>query len=137
MPRSRERDRAGARRAGPGPGGVFARAERPSGLAFTREGVALVAESGPGRILRVHPDGRTERFAEGLRAPEGIAIGPSRDLYVAEPQAGRVSRIGSDGARQIVAEGLSEPRNPVFDAYGQLLVAESGTGRIIRFMGDF
>jgi sugar lactone lactonase YvrE len=122
---------------GPGPGSVFARAERPAGVAFTREGVALVAENGPGRILRVHPDGRTERFAEGLHAPEGIAIGPSGDLYVAEPRAGRVSRIGPDGARQNVAEGLSDPRNPVFDAFGQLFVAESGTGRIIRFTGDF
>ncbi|HYB74584.1 MAG TPA: NHL repeat-containing protein [Candidatus Sulfotelmatobacter sp.] len=122
---------------GPGPGGVFARAERPYGLTFTREGVALVAENGPGRILRVHPDGRTERFAEGLHAPEGIAIGPSGDLYVAEPRAGRVSRIGPDGARQNVAEGLNDPRNPVFDAYGQLLVAESGSGRIIRLTGDF
>lgn len=122
---------------GPGPGRVFARAERPQGLAFTRDGVALVAENGPGRILRVLPDGRIERFAEGLQGPEGIAIGPSGDLYVAEPRAGRVSRIGPDGARQPVAEGLSDPRGPAFDAFGQLLVAETGAGRILRFTGDF
>jgi sugar lactone lactonase YvrE len=122
---------------GPGPGRVFARAERPHGLAFAREGVALVVEHGPGRILRVQPDGRTEPFAEGLQGPEGIAIGPSGDLYVAEARAGRISRIGPAGGRQTVAEGLSDPRNPAFDAFGQLFVAESGAGRVLRFTGDF
>ncbi len=116
---------------------VFVRAEGPYGLASQREGITLVAENGPGRILRVQPDGRTERLAEGLQGPEGIAVGPSGDLYVAETRAGRLSRIRPDGTRQTLVEGLSAPRGPVFDAYGQLFLSERGTGRILRFTGDF
>ena len=117
---------------------VLARASGPSGLAILPGGITLVAESGPGRIMRVYPDGRTEQFVHGLDGPWGLAVGPSGDLYVAETRGvGRLTRIRADGTRQTLAEGLNCPRGPVFDAYGQLFVSECGTGRILRFTGDF
>lgn len=121
----------------PRQGRVLARVQTPFGLVVTRDGVVLLAESGPGRILKVHPDGRAERWVEGLERPEGMAIGPSGDLYVVEPRAGRISRIRPDGSRQAVAEGLAGPRGPAFDAYGQLFVSETAAGRVLRFTGDF
>ncbi len=82
----------------------------------------------PGHLLAA-PEGRggatVERWAEGLSAPQGLAVDDKNNVYVVENRAGRVRRFaGRDGKQSTVfAEGLRAPSWALF-AGGTLYVAE-------------
>ena len=75
-------------------------------------------------------------FAEGLRGPRMMTLGPDGQVYVAERGAGRVLRLpdrDSDGVAEdaeVAAEGLEAPSSIDFYKDGSLYVGE--TTRILR-----
>jgi len=76
-------------------------------------------------------------YADRLRSPRMLSIGPDGELYVAERGAGRVIRLpdreadGQADGVEIVAEGLDSPSSLAFYRDGSLYVAE--TTRIVQF----
>ena len=75
-------------------------------------------------------------FAEGLKGPRMMTLGPDGQVYVAERGAGRVLRLpdrDSDGVAEdaeVAAEGLEAPSSIDFYKDGSLYVGE--TTRILR-----
>ncbi len=75
-------------------------------------------------------------FAESLRGPRMLALGPDGHLYVAERGADRILRLpdaDSDGRAdrlEVVAASLDNPSSLAFHPSGALYVAE--TGRVWR-----
>ena len=110
------------------------------GLAFVfREqlqpmfGINLDTGSG-GQVDLTVPDGYVaDVFAEGLRDPRFMAVGPDTTLFVAERGADRVIAIpdtGGDGAADEIVEvgsGYGGAHDVAFEADGSLLVAGQET----------
>jgi alkaline phosphatase len=72
-------------------------------------------------------------FAEGMAAPDGLAMNADAVLYVAEEKAGRVSRVDSYGRVTTVLENLRSPEGITFDSDGNLYVVEDvAGGRVIK-----
>lgn len=75
-------------------------------------------------------------FADGLRGPRMMAVGPDQVLYVAERNAGRILRLpdrNADGVSdgiEVAAENLSSPSSIAFYKDGSLYVGE--TTRVLR-----
>jgi glucose/arabinose dehydrogenase len=81
------------------------------------------------------PPGYTARvYAQGLVAPDGLAISPAGILHVAEEQAGRVSRIDAGGHVTPVLTGLDSPEGITFSPQtGALYVVEDvEDGRLVE-----
>ena len=76
-------------------------------------------------------------YAQGLKGPRMMTVGPDGQLYVAERGAGRILRLpdqNQDGLAdqvEVVAEGLESPSSLAFYSDGSLYVGE--TTRILRF----
>jgi glucose/arabinose dehydrogenase len=77
-------------------------------------------------------------YADGLKDPRMMAVGPDGGVYVAERGAGRILRlVDEDGEGQldrseVVAEGLNSPSSLAFHQDGSLYVGE--TTRILRLL---
>ena len=90
----------------------------------------------PAEPIRLPPGFGISLFAEGLRNPRMMALGPDGQLYVAERGAGRVVRLpdaDADGVADridVVAEGLNAPSSIAFYQDGSLYVGE--TTRVLR-----
>jgi glucose/arabinose dehydrogenase len=90
----------------------------------------------PEQPITLPPGFGISRFAEGLRDPRMMTVGPDGDLYVAERGAGRIVRLpdrDGDGVSDeviAVAEGLRSPSSLDVHADGSLYVGE--TTRILR-----
>jgi len=78
-------------------------------------------------------------FAEGLRGPRMMTLGPDGEVYVAERGAGRILRLpdrDGDGVAdgiEVAAEGLDAPSSIDFYQDGSIYVGE--TTRVLR-LGD-
>ena len=76
-------------------------------------------------------------FAQGLRGPRMLALGPDGHIYVAERGAGRIVRLpdrDGDGVAdriEVVADELDAPSSIAFYLDGTLYVGE--TTRVLRF----
>ncbi|HSF80734.1 MAG TPA: PQQ-dependent sugar dehydrogenase [Anaerolineales bacterium] len=76
-------------------------------------------------------------YADRIRSPRMLAIGPDGELYAAERGAGRIIRLpdrdgdGQADGVEVVADGLNGPSSLAFYQDGSLYVAE--TTRILRF----
>ncbi|HET7357914.1 MAG TPA: hypothetical protein VFJ09_14690 [Nocardioidaceae bacterium] len=108
----------------------------PSGLAATRNDL-WVADQATGKVWQVVSAGTVlthpKLVAEGLRAPEGMAVDRDGSLLVVEAGAGRVSRIDpATGHVTTVAGGLqlglqgSSGAPPTW-ALSSVVVAKNGT----------
>ncbi|HVM66019.1 MAG TPA: SMP-30/gluconolactonase/LRE family protein [Acidimicrobiales bacterium] len=99
-------------------------------------------------LLRVHPDGRAGTVADGMMAPNGMALtDDGRVLVVAEPGGGRLSRftVTADGGltdRRLVplpkAAGADHvtPDGICLDATGAVWAADPMGRRVIRVLPD-
>ncbi len=120
--------------------------EVPWGIAFTRDGGALVSERNSGRIVRISPKGRLSSYGRvsGVAAPRGIgeggllgiALAPGDDdtlfAYLTSDSDNRVVRVSLDNGRvgrpRAVLTGIPTSTHHhggrlLFDAEGQLLVS--------------
>lgn len=103
------------------------------GVALSRDGVAIVAELGAGRVLAVGLDG-VEELASGLEAPTGVTIAPDGACFVSEAAAGRIVEIGSRGVSTVV-DGLVRPQGIV--AVGRTLyIADAGARTVVAVDRD-
>jgi len=90
----------------------------------------------PNDIVNLPPKFGISVFAEGLRGPRMMTLGPDGQIYVAERGAGRIVRLPDrdrDGVADRVetaAEGLDAPSSIDFYRDGSLYVGE--TTRVLR-----
>jgi len=90
----------------------------------------------PADTLNLPPGFGVSTFAQGLRDPRMMALGPDGQLYVAERGAGRIVRLpdrDGDGVAdgvEVVAEGLDAPSSIAFYQDGSLYAGE--TKRVLR-----
>jgi len=90
----------------------------------------------PADIVSLPPGFGISTFAQGLRDPRMMALGPDGQLYVAERGAGRIVRLpdrDGDGVAddvEVVAEGLDAPSSMAFYQDGSLYAGE--TKRVLR-----
>ncbi|WP_303812828.1 SMP-30/gluconolactonase/LRE family protein [Sandarakinorhabdus limnophila] len=125
----------------------------PEGPVAMADGSVLVVEIRPGRITRIHPDGRKETVATPGGGPNGMAIGPDGALYVCnnggfewyeqdgillpgnaatDYTTGRIERIDiATGAVTRLYDScdghkLSGPNDIVFDAHGGFYFTDLG-----------
>jgi hypothetical protein len=78
----------------------------PTGLALDRTGVLYVSCRHDGAIFRVTPDGRAQRWIEGMGTATGIAFDHLDNLYVGD-RSGTIFKISPD--RQIFVFATLEP----------------------------
>ncbi len=113
----------------------------PNYPVFDSRGRLWVSDSGgweesAGAIVRIDPDGATERVADGLRFANGLAI--SGDwLYAVESAWPRVIRLPLDGgeAEPVVELERVVPDGLAFDAAGGLWIGCWQPNRVYRFAG--
>ncbi len=118
----------------------------PWGIAFTRDGGALVSERNSGRIVRISPKGRLSSYGRirGVAAPTGvgeggllgIALAPGDDdtlfAYLTSASDNRIVRVSVDNGRvgrpRAVLTGIPTSTHHhggrlLFDPDGQLVVS--------------
>jgi sugar lactone lactonase YvrE len=78
----------------------------PTGLALDRSGVLYVSCRSDGSIFRVTPDGRAQRWIEGMGIATGLAFDGEDNLYVGD-RSGTIFKIGPD--RQVFVFATLEP----------------------------
>jgi YYY domain-containing protein len=136
------------------PKGEFVRQIRgdlygPRGMAFRKDGSALLADTGNSRLVLFDKDGVVIDTWGGLGSaprqfmgPVGIAIGPDGNVYVCDPGNGRLQILSPTGefVRQIPlpglrAEALSEPRI-TFGPAGQAVVILPVTREVLKLRKD-
>jgi glucose/arabinose dehydrogenase len=102
----------------------------------TPEAAAPTRVVPPKEAVHLPPGFGISVFAEGLRGPRMMTVGPDRQLYVAERGAGRIVRLpdeDGDGVADgvgVVAGELNAPSSIAFYQDGSLYVGE--TTRILR-----
>ncbi|MBI3671004.1 MAG: SMP-30/gluconolactonase/LRE family protein [Acidobacteria bacterium] len=105
----------------------------PTGLALDRTGVLYVSCRYDGTIHRVTPDGRAQRWIEGMGIATGIAFDRSDNLYVGD-RSGTIFKISPD--RQVFVFATLEPSiaayHLAFSPAGELYVAGPTTSSFDR-----
>ncbi len=114
---------AGAGRPGYGDGPASdALFDTPCGVAVTKDGVLIVADTGNNVLRRITPEGDVTTLAtvfpvaanpSDLRKPVGVAITHDGFLYVAELERSRVLQIAPDGSAHIIAGAEAENTDAV------------------------
>jgi hypothetical protein len=126
--------------------GAEARFSSPSGLAFDRQGMLYVADTGNNAIRRVAPDGHTNTvagtgapgFRDGVasdarfNAPIGLAIDTNGRVLVADTYNDRVRIVTADGVVTTLAGGNrgfadGHVNEALFDTPCGIAVAPDGT----------
>ena len=105
----------------------------PTGLALDRTGVLHVSCRNDGTIHRVTPDGRAQRWVEGMGIATGLAFDRADNLYVGD-RSGTIFKISPD--RQIFVFATLEPSiaayHLAFSPSGELFVAGPTTSSYDR-----
>ncbi len=105
----------------------------PTGLALDRTGVLHVSCRNDGTIHRVTPDGRSQRWVEGMGVATGLAFDRADNLYVGD-RSGTIFKISPD--RQIFVFATLEPSiaayHLAFSPSGELFVAGPTTSSYDR-----
>lgn len=130
-----------------GPGDL-AQFDTPAGIAATRDGTLIVADTGNHLLRTIDVHGRVSTVDLGgarLTHPVAVAVDRNGRLYVTEQRA-RVLEVGTDGQLRTLtsgaagfAEGLgrtAQLRNPAGIAVapdGRVVVADSGN-RLVRLL---
>jgi DNA-binding beta-propeller fold protein YncE len=99
-------------------------------VAMDKDGNAYVTDSSGGRLLKVKPDGTNEVIADGLSAPEGVAV-DGDSAYVAAGDS--LWKVGTDGETQPkqIASGIdSSVEGVALDRHGNAFVASKKGERL-------
>ena len=98
------------------------------GVAVTRDGVAIVAELGAGRLLAIQGSD-VKVLASGLDDPVGVAVTGKDQYLVSEAGAGRVVRVTGSGVVPVI-EGLERPHG-ILVRDGHLYVVDAGARSLV------
>ncbi len=104
----------------------------PAFLAIDAYDVLYLTEEQTGYVLQLFPDGHVQPLIEGLKKPQGLAIGDDGILYVAaealeqENVKGLILARDPDGRLSIVASGFRKPKGLAIDHQGNLYVSTEG-----------
>jgi len=105
----------------------------PTGLALDRTGVLYVSCRNDGSIQRITPDGRAQKWVEGMGIATGIAFDKSENLYVGD-RSGTIFKISPE--REIFVFATLEPSiaafHMAFSAAGDLFVTGPTTSSFDR-----
>lgn len=105
----------------------------PTGLAFDREGWLYVSCRNDGTIHRIGPDGRSQKWVEGMGIATGIAFDREGNLYVGD-RSGTIFKISPE--REILVFATLEPSvsayHLAFNADGDLFVTGPTTSSFDR-----
>ncbi len=105
----------------------------PTGLALDRRGVLHVSCRNDGTIHRITPDGRAQRWVEGMGIATGLAFDRADNLYVGD-RSGTIFKISPD--RQIFVFATLEPSiaayHLAFSPSGELFVTGPTTSSYDR-----
>ena len=105
----------------------------PTGLALDRAGVLCVSCRNDGTIHRVTPEGRAQRWVEGMGTATGLAFDRADNLYVGD-RSGTIFKISPD--RQIFVFATLEPSiaayHLAFSPAGELFVTGPTTSSYDR-----
>ncbi len=101
------------------------------GVAVDRLGIIYVADFGE-VVYKVHPDGRWERFAEGLYGTSGNALDAEGRLLQSEFTGNRLARIERDGTVTRFADGLQGPVGVAVGDDGEVYVCNCSSNTIAR-----
>ena len=119
---------------------------KTNGMTFFEDGTLFACDFERNAILQIHPDGRTELYADkcdekGFKGPNDLAFDPEGNLYFSDPAGsdaknpiGCIYRVAK-GTRKVarVAEGMAFPNGIAFSADAKTLyIAESNTFRILK-----
>ncbi len=112
---------------------VLARLDHAEGVVSLPDGSWILSEDQRrGRLVRLLPNGKIQPLADGLRRPEGLALGPDGTLYIAETLTGRVLSLRRN-TLQVVVRGVVQPDQLAIDRQGRLWISEdSHKGRLLR-----
>ena len=111
----------------------------PEDLAFSTEGMLLVADGGGDRVVVFDGDGNqrgTIGEASGLLHPTGLALGAGGHLFVASAGTDRVFEFNSVGMSVGdfgAGTGLADPWGVAVAPDGRILVASGGTDSVFVF----
>ena len=84
-------------------------------------------------VWRISPEGRVEKFADGLYGASGNAIGPRGYLYQSSFNGNYVARISRTGEVETYAdEGLSGPVGIAANADGEIFVVNCTGGTVTK-----
>lgn len=105
---------------------------------------ALISESASGRVFRLDPrSGELLCVADGLKFPNGIAIGPEGDLFVAETVSGDIQRyrptregleplgVHANVVPDDLPGAFTGPDGMAFDEVGNLYACVLGFGEVV------
>ena len=96
--------------------------DTPCGIAVTKDGTLIVADTGNDRLRKITPDGNVTTWdvkvnGEDLSNPIGLALTYDNYLYVTELDRSRVIQIAPDGSAHVIAgrgagfaDGVDGPR---------------------------
>ncbi len=105
----------------------------PTGLALDRSGELFVSCRNDGTIHRVAPDGRAQKWVEGMGIATGIAFDRDANLYVGD-RSGTIFKISPE--REILVFATLEPSisayHLAFDPEGDLYVSGPTTSSYDR-----
>ena len=107
---------------------------RPSGLALTDDGGALVADAGAEALFLFGPDGRMQRrlaLPPGVVTPTALALSPDGGRVAVAARDGSISVLGLDGGgavRRVVGRDL---RAVLFAPDGRIYATSFGDGTLV------
>jgi gluconolactonase len=121
--------------------------KKTNGMTFYEDGSLFVCDFGRNVIIRIHPDGRQEIYADNcdgvaFKGPNDLAFDPHGSLYFTDPagsnrdrRIGALYRVEQDTRRVTkVAGGMGFPNGLAFTHDAKhLYVCESSFNRILRF----
>ena len=111
-----------------------------NGLGRGPDGAIYLARPGPGQIVRFVPGaaGPPSVVASGLRAPNGLTVGPDGTIWYSESgddakRDGAVGRVVTGGAPEVLASGIGHANGVALSLDGAwLYFAETVPGRLHR-----
>jgi gluconolactonase len=121
--------------------------QKTNGMTYYRDGSLFVCDFGRKAVIRIHPDGEQELYAEqcdgqAFKGPNDLAFDPQGNLYFTDPKGsdensptGSIYRV-AQGSHEVtrVAEGLAFPNGIALSADARTLyIAESRAFSIIKF----
>jgi glucose/arabinose dehydrogenase len=107
---------------------------RPTGAWTEADGSILVTDENANALLRIHPDGTTEKIV-GLPVPDDVVEDQAGNIFVCTLGDGAVHWISAaSGEDAILAKGFINPQGIILDPQGDLVVTDPGHHQLVKLL---